>query len=341
MIKIILCLINLFFFFASESQDIKLKSFVTSMGFQDFKIGMTLNDFNKIEGSYALVNSDSLILGKEYFITQSLLGYKIDEIFYVFNNRKRLFKINWFFHDSKIKDSLVTSLLKNLGNPISVEKDDEDGEDRITWRQDSLSLVYHFNFVDKRIYVSFYNPYIPEDPNVFSLLKKYKKFLETKRSGRGNGTFNLTLSSLEKVVTGQMTLKKFESILPSWETNTFQKGITLIENKKTKIEDVPVFHLAYDFKLKNFYITANLKIQGDTDGIIKSIEIRYLADGESLAKFRGDLDLHGYYFDEFTTQVSYNFGENKDVYINKSKSTMALISSKGYGYSFEVRKITK
>ncbi len=320
---------------------------------------MSLAEFNKRENGYYLLNHDSLILCKEVlspfleslivpdsvkgnYIAEEFLSHQIDNIYYIFNRKKKLYKVNWFIsynHDSRDNEKLIKDITNLLGKPTSNKKGEGNKGDRIIWQQDSLSLSYNFNNENELQFVSLTNPFIPEDVEPIDIItKKYEKLIKADRKGIGDNTFSLTLNSLEKIVTNGVTLKKFENILPAWNTVTYYNRVGLANNKKTKIDDIPIFHFGYEFLLNKVWVTAIIEIEGDVNGKIKSIEVIYPVNGEGLAKFKKDLDLRGYYFDEILTQISYKFRENKNIYINRSKGTMVLITPKSYKYSFEISK---
>lgn len=357
--KMKICVICIFCFSFSNSQTIKHKDILSYLGYKNFKLGMSLKEFKKIEPSYGLVNlGDSGILGQEGGLfsrlpptdIDSFLNCDIKYIYYIFSRKKKLTQINWYLY-YRNKDKINTALINLLGENFSFDKNED--IERINWKQDSLlislnhymswddsfSLSRNPNFRGGTLFVSLKNSLIPDELNYFTLNKKFERILKSPRTGIGNGSFNLSLASLEKIVMSGINSKGFEKILHSWQANTMNNWASVSYDNRKK-DDKLFFHLAYDFQLKDIYGSAIIEIEHNIDNEIKCIEVTYPVSGKSLAKFKNDLILKGYYFDELLTNVFINWERNfgKWIYVNETKNTIVTITSHTQGYSFKISK---
>lgn len=316
-------IILLFYCLPAKSQEQPIEKLITAIGYKDFKLGMSFKDFNNLEKNIyqatSIGNNTTYGISENYAL--DFLGLTCDSYF-AFNGLGKLSIIAWQIDNALIEIDGINNTAARINNLIGMPTVDTSFKDpelvrKLVWRSKSISLTFFYRKTQSRSFLSYQESIIPKvsvankTPNAKTLN------IDQDRNGKGNNTFVVTLSNLERIILPGISLKTFESSLPEWSSEKSNNSVSYSFNEKTKEHDIPNYKLVYTFYFKNKYYTCKAEISNLITQKIKHFEVSTVLNGEEIAKFKTALS-RNYYLNENLTDIfrhpTYN-NKNNNVFI--------------------------
>ncbi len=262
LISVIICLFSC----NVQSQTIGLKDFLRYIGYGDITIGMSLEEFKKFYENAThsgFTSSDEKLYSFSAFPNASnFLTYKCNSEVSI-NQKNILTSISWQLYN-KLGSEILDTLHKLLGTPNS-ETDylDNIGDNtkKIIWLKDNFLLTAYYRKDFNSLYIKLEKKSVFRDKPREDIIKEKEGLIKTNRTGKGNGTFNLSLNFLERIIMNNLNYKSFEQFLPLWNSYESNNSVSLTYNKKTKRHDIPVLNITYSFHLKQKDIIAKIEVK--------------------------------------------------------------------------------
>ncbi len=159
-------------------------------------------------------------------------------------------------------------------------------------------------------------------------IEQKKYWVQKDRKGKGNGSIQLSLISLEKLATTSLTVPEFESYLTEWKTvganNRALVGLAVKENFIIP----PEFDITY--QLNDFNITVN--VRDTTKKIIGDYEFNKIKNASLITALKKNLLASDY-------KIKKDQRDPKgDIYINRTKGIGVIIDNENKSVSIFYHK---
>jgi hypothetical protein len=255
--------------------------------------------------------------------------YKVDTISFYFNNKRLI--MCWYqfklpINGYRVSEKAVDTLYKMLNQGFDLGG--EAGETNIAdydgyaWRDEYTDvnfLTSHPFAKDpdlKEAYLSI-EMFKPAEANI--LLEKQTAQIKTNRSGKGNSTFNLSISILENLISDHATLKMLELQFGSWNSDGNSNYVTYEYDEKTQEHTLPLFEVYYNVKIKTKYYQIKAEVSKTLNNPIRLLEFTTDFSGMQLAEFKESLREHRYLLNETTTDLFNKLDIGPTKYLDYSK----------------------
>lgn len=142
------------------------------------------------------------------------------------------------------------------------------------------------------------------------------------RKGKGNGTLQLNLACLEKLLGQKLTTSSFEKILPQWETTGMFNHVDYDLNFRTLNHDRLIFSITYSL---NDYDLA-IRTVDTTSKVINEFKLDKIKDTNVWSQFEKDLVNLNYIMGpklKYSTIVTYS-NHKYFVFLNKEESSISI-----------------
>jgi len=147
------------------------------------------------------------------------------------------------------------------------------------------------------------------------------------RKGKGNGTFQLNLSYLEKLLKEELIVEAFEKILPNWETTGAMNHVHYELDFKSGKDNSPRFSITYS--LKNYDVI--IETEDTTSKIVSAVTLEKMTNANVLIQFENDLnDLHYNFIRGPKHKYSRNITYSNDkylVFLDKEDSRISIMNN--------------
>jgi len=119
---------------------------------------------------------------------------------------------------------------------------------------------------------------------------KKNSWIYADRKGKGDGSIQIGLPYIEKLLKSNLTVASFEKLLPQWETMGVSNHVRYGVNFKNMIDNSPLFEVTY--YLNNYDIT--VQTIDTTSNIISEFTLEKIKDTTVWVRFKKDMDNSGY-----------------------------------------------
>jgi hypothetical protein len=123
------------------------------------------------------------------------------------------------------------------------------------------------------------------------------------REGKGNGSFVLSVHTLEMLIKNRTTIKQLEQVLGTWNTGEYLSTISFEWNEKTHEHDIPNYEVGYKTTVRGKVYTVIAETHGKAPNLIRKMEVVTKLNGMGVAEFRKSLQDNGYLINENLTEM--------------------------------------
>ena len=311
-----------------ESMDTIIKKFKDNIIAREQNIDLTLDKRRDFKFNDRQHKFEDVIVVKAPNI-KLLNYYSPDTIYFYFNNQK-LNKCTWHFTLNKQNVEILTKGLEKQIGPSGYMGYMEWGGPY--WADQDMQLNFFYNDrIDQNLLLEF--EFLPKK-ELIVLPKSKNEILESQikidRHGKGNNTFNLSISKLESIINSHTTLKMLETQLGAWNSDGYENNVSFEYNENTKDFTTPLFEVSYNISIKNQNTSLKAEIKGGLNNPIRLLKITVDFTGMQLAEFKESLHAHGYLLNENLTALYNKLDISSTGYLSYEKRNRKMVISIKY-----------